>query len=134
MHLAGLPEHAAGRRTRKPQDHHTGRVQVIFDRDQSLLEVAQEAAHVADDEHVEGARLRRGDHRFPGRSPPGGRPARRSNGPLEATLGETVSGNGAVLLFKLGIGPNGDTQEPTPPAPRWGLRGHYSVILCTSSQ
>ena len=60
-----------------------GRVEVVLDRDQRLLEVAQEAADVADDEDVEGAVLRGRDHRLPGRGPPGRRPARRRDRPLE---------------------------------------------------
>ena len=55
----------------------------VLDRNEGLLEVAQETAHVADDEHVEGASLRRGDHRFPGRRAPCRGPAGGSNGPLE---------------------------------------------------
>jgi len=75
----------------------------VLDRNEGLLEVAQEAAHVADDEHVEGARLRRRHHRFPRRSAPCRGPAGGSNGPLEGAVRETVPGDGAVLLFALGI-------------------------------
>ena len=86
------------------QDHHASRVKVVLNRDEGLLEVAQEAAHVADDEYVEGTCLGRGNHRLPRRRAPGRGPARGRHGPLEATIGQTVPSNGMVLLLALRIG------------------------------
>ena len=79
-------------------------VEMVLDRDERLLQVAQEAADVADDEDIEGATLGGGDHRLPGRGPPGRGPSRGGHRPLQPGIDEAIAFDGPVLLLALGIG------------------------------
>ena len=94
-------------------------MEMVLDRDERLLEVAEEAGDVADDEDVEGTTLGRADHRLPRRGPPGRGPAGRGDGPLETGIEEAIAFDGAVLLLALGIGaevvplPGGGLAEPS---------------------
>src|ERR1035437_1611756 len=77
---------------------------MILDGDQSLLEVAQETADVADHEDVERAFAGRGQHGLPGRSAPGRCPARRCHRPLEPGVDPPAARDAAILLLALSVG------------------------------
>ncbi len=70
------------------EDGDARRREVVLDRDERLLEVAQEAGDVADHEQVERAGPGGAEHRLPGGRPPGRGPAGRGHRPLEAGVDE----------------------------------------------
>ena len=65
------------------EDHDPRRLEVVLDGDEGLLEVAEEAAGISDDENLEGACTGSREHRLPLIRLPGALPSRRGNRPLE---------------------------------------------------
>ena len=100
------------------EDDDPGGMEMVLDRDERLLEVAQEATDVAHDEDVEGTSGGRADHRLPGGGAPGGGPPTGCHRPLEPGIDEGIPFDGPVLLLALGIGaevvplPGGRLAEP----------------------